>query len=222
MKKLIAIGTGLMLGLGVLAANPAYAKQETVKVEKKQKINDSTANTYINWATECLDSSKFLFSHIYLKRALGQSTDDFKYPTVDEIASLTEDVVDIYLGKHQTLDLSLLKLAKSVYREQKQEIATDVLQEILQENEEKIGGSFAYHVWISYNMILNKTNSIKETHKELKRVYNKYDVHGKYYFFGSIKSDKKREVKNLNLILSWVNEEIPKGDSELIKRIKSN
>ena len=226
MKKLTALGCGLLLTLGL--TTPTLANQYTIKTEKvaSQDNRDRLIRKvgYLYYATESLKEGSNHATVWYLERILEQDNSVIsegnqkikRGATLEYVKELTEKVIDKNL-KDEHLMPYLLKLAKGLYYEEKIAMASDNFQEILEnatENLELLGAKsgFNYHAWFVYISSLKDAREetthakvLEKTHKKVRDYYRASDLSMYIFIHSALKS---------------VEDGLPKGDSDLIKKVK--
>lgn len=198
--KAVVIICGIA-GAGILGYSSFKNVLEQAKVVQ---VSYYHSPLYITAAAENLRDGFKTYSLYHLEAALGKKEEVKDVVKLEEITKAAERIVDKY-AKNENYREGLLDLANTLYEEQKMEIARNKLKSDF-EKKFIYNRSFSYHLWLVYNVSLKKSHSVEDTHKELRDYYKKGDPF---------------EYLMVDSLLSDVEKELPKGDSELVKKIKS-
>lgn len=205
-NKLIAIGCGLLLGLGVATTSYVSSTQKESTYPKIFTQEEEMILTHLTYASKFIKEGMRSYALWHLDHLLDKNEGLKIGATLEQVVKETERVVDKYI-KNEKFNIPLLILAKTLYEKQKIETARHNLQEMLEAIDKKYGSpKVTSHMWMIYNITLRETNSVEKTHKEVKEYFKKvYPI----------------RYPVMNDMLDYVESKIPKGDSELIKKIKN-
>lgn len=219
MKKLIK---AIVISCGIAGAGMlGYSSFKNVSEQAKDvQVSYGHSPLYITAAAEDLREGFKTYSLYHLEAALGKKGEVKDVVKLEEITKAAEKIVDKY-AKNDNYRDCLLYLANTLYEEQKMEIARAKLKNEL-EKEEKVyapsnsksftyhalyrSKSFSYHLWMIYNLSLKETRSVEKTHEALRKYYMEHDTAAYMSAVMPLFSDIERDI--------------PKGDSELVKKIK--
>ncbi|MDP2908259.1 MAG: hypothetical protein Q8N77_00460 [Nanoarchaeota archaeon] len=204
--KAVVISCGIV-GAGMLG----YSSFNNVLEQAKAvQVSYDRSPLYITAAAENLRDGFKTYSLYHLEAALGKKEEVKDVVKLEEIAKAAEKVVDKYAKNWNYRDC-LLYLANTLHEEQKMEIARNKLKNELEKRDKTYthykSKSFSYHLWMIYNLSLKETRSVEKTHEELRKYYMKHDTAAYMFAVMPLFSDIERDI--------------PKGDSELVKKIKS-
>lgn len=226
-RQLIALGCGFLLSLGVATATfpeARIAKPEGIAMYEQELL--VYKGGHIANAMGCIQTGTYDDAIWHLNRILKkekicgakEKEKGFIPPTFENLAKLIVEVIDENIEEKQ-LRPWLLSLAEVLYEEEKIDIASHWFKGALKDGSEKskrykYADSHFYHIWIAYNMVLNETRAEEETNETVLE-----KTHSKVVEF--YKKNNPNLAKSLDELFGMIKAKLPKGESKLIKHIKS-
>ncbi|MEA3514557.1 MAG: hypothetical protein U9R34_03720 [Nanoarchaeota archaeon] len=173
LKTTVAIASGIILVWGSITYERNIRPMNQCML-KNLNLDEIVSGTHILNAAKYLNKNNYM-GLTYLKFALGQDV-PIKYDSED-ITRTAKQVIDKY-SKDSKYYYMLLDFAKEADKYERKETAKNILKEELKNLSKKdCSDSFRYHIWMIYELDLKKTNSIEETHKNLRDFYRKDNMH---------------------------------------------
>lgn len=232
-KGIIAIGLGLTLLASSALATPSFA-EATISKPKGTEVYDMELKHFkaghIANASAYLQKGNPHYALWHLDRILekhdANRTPKFNfihYGTLEEVKESIEEVVNLNL-KDKDLNGWLFHLAETLYEEEKINMVSDKFKQMLDNRKEilentypkhfKYVGSNFYHMWLIYSLSLKEARLEKRKHTTVldatvTKVLQAYTKEG------------EETVKGIGEMFASIKVDLPKEDSELMKKIKS-